>query len=71
MYKYYTRFNNKTINNRSYIICDFILDENDVYMFHIHYCNDAYKRNWIKVNQLTEFVNKSSIYNEFPKLLVS
>lgn len=40
-------------------------------MLHIYYCNDAYKRNWIRVNQIFEFCSKLKILTEFPKLLVS
>ncbi|VVC32689.1 Class II aldolase/adducin N-terminal,Methylthioribulose-1-phosphate dehydratase,PWWP [Cinara cedri] len=43
-------------------------EENNVTMLHIYYCNDAYKRNWIRINQIFEFVGKDSMLREFPKL---
>lgn len=40
-------------------------------MLHIYYCNDAYKRNWIKMKQIFEFSTKNKILMEFPKTSVS
>lgn len=40
-------------------------------MLHIYYCNDAYKRNWIKLKQITKFSGKEEILNEIPKINVS
>jgi len=40
-------------------------------MLHIYYCNDAYKRNWIKMKQISKFSGKEEILAEIPKILVS
>jgi len=40
-------------------------------MLHIYYCNDAHRRNWIKLKQIIKFSSKEEIVAENPKLLVS
>lgn len=50
---------------------NYFLDENNITMLHIYYCNDAYKRNWIKMKQIFEFSTKNKILMEFPKTSVS
>jgi len=40
-------------------------------MLHIYYCNDSYRRNWIKTKQIIKFSSKEIILAENPKLLVS
>lgn len=54
------------INNLCYTLA-----ENNFPMLHISYCNDGFKRNWIKVNQISTFFGKNTILNENPKLMVS
>jgi len=53
------------------IIYDYVLDNNMVPMLHIYYCNDAHRRNWIKIKQIIKFSSKEEILAENPKLLVS
>lgn len=48
-----------------------VLDENMIPMLHIYYCNDAYKRNWIKMKQISKFTGKEEILTEIPKITVS
>lgn len=40
-------------------------------MLHVYYCNDMYKRNWIKLNQVYKFSGKTKILQEYPKIPVS
>lgn len=40
-------------------------------MLHVYYCNDMFKRNWIKLNQIYEFSGRKGLLEEFPKLSVS
>ncbi|XP_025198464.1 probable methylthioribulose-1-phosphate dehydratase isoform X2 [Melanaphis sacchari] len=47
----------------------FSKNKNMVPMLHIYYCNDAYKRNWIKVKQISKFSGKEEILAEIPKIL--
>ncbi|XP_060879667.1 methylthioribulose-1-phosphate dehydratase isoform X2 [Metopolophium dirhodum] len=46
----------------------FSKNENMVPMLHIYYCNDAYKRNWIKMKQISKFSGKEEILTEIPKI---
>ncbi|XP_060838768.1 uncharacterized protein LOC132920408 isoform X4 [Rhopalosiphum padi] len=47
----------------------FTKNKNMVPMLHIYYCNDAYKRNWIKMKQISKFSGKEEILAEIPKIL--
>lgn len=47
------------------------LEENNVLFMHVFYFNDTYKRNWIKITQIYEFLGKNILLNEFPKITVS
>jgi len=47
----------------------FLKNKNMVPMLHIYYCNDAYKRNWIKMKQISKFSGKEEILAENPKLI--
>lgn len=40
-------------------------------MIHIYYFNDAFKRNWIRLNQVSEFKDKTTLLAENPKIMVS
>ncbi|XP_022180883.1 probable methylthioribulose-1-phosphate dehydratase isoform X2 [Myzus persicae] len=46
----------------------FSKNENMIPMLHIYYCNDAYKRNWIKMKQISKFTGKEEILTEIPKI---
>lgn len=43
--------------------------ENNVIMMHVYYFNDTYKRNWIKVNHISEFLGKKKLLEEYPKIV--
>ncbi|KAF0758213.1 methylthioribulose-1-phosphate dehydratase isoform X1 [Aphis craccivora] len=47
----------------------FTKKNNMVPMLHIYYCNDSYRRNWIKTKQIIKFSSKEIILAENPKLL--
>lgn len=40
-------------------------------MIHIYYCNDGFKRNWIKIKQIENFSTKENIIQKNPKIIVS
>lgn len=66
--KYRCTFSNNYFDNNS--SC-FILGENNHSLLHIAYCNDGFKRNWIKVNQISNFFGRNRILIENPKIMVS
>lgn len=47
------------------------LEENNIYMVHIYYCNDAYRRNWLRLTQILKFSGKNNLLVENPKLMAS
>lgn len=61
--------NIKNIYFYFYYLC-YISEENNIPMLHISYCNDGFKRNWIKVHQILKFFGKQKILNEIPKIMV-
>lgn len=40
-------------------------------MLHICYCNDGYKRNWLSLKQISQFLGKNDSLVKNPKLMVS